>query len=744
MRRLYGLFAIGPFAIGLLAAALPTVLHAQNDSLRSARLTALGRLFGVVKYFHPAFLERDVPWDSAVAATVETVSALKTTEEYRAAIAKLLKSVGDPATQVMPARTASVTMASSSPKRSARWDITGADSTLIVTIPDFTDYVGVQDLLNQTRPDIIRAPHLVFDLRGDAPDETGNASFEFAGIQAALPSSPVSAPAQRMRMHSGLAPQTGGSSGGYWSGTYEKTGAPIPFSATKRVRRIVFLVNPGSDIPDVAFALASAGQGSIIVEGATSDLVAAGNAYPISMGEDVVAMVRVADLIGFPGADTVVSPGDRDAALHVALAFSKRQVAPRGTSAPRSTFVPAPETAYPAMRNPSRGYRILAGYRYWNAIYYFYPYKRLIGEDWGHVLPRITRMLDSARDSLELGMALAKMVTFTNDSHSGVTSNTALGDYLGTLWPAVRLQYVPGMPVVVRIGDDSATKASGLAVGDVIVRVDGEDAAARRARMATFVAHSTPQALDDGIAGRLLRGNDTLANLVVRGADNRERSVRLPRRPAFRILMQYPRAGPVMKMLPGNVGYADLSLLTPAMTDSMFEVFKNTKGIILDDRGYPQGTAWSIAPRLSAKPVPAAAFQRPLVTSPDSSQWSTFHFVQSTPPGTKPVYRGKTILLVDERTISQAEHTGLFFEAANKTAIVGSPTMGANGDVTTVALVGGMYATFTGHDVRHADGRQLQRVGLQPDVVVRPTLAGIRAGRDEVLERARALLSAAR
>jgi hypothetical protein len=44
--------------------------------------------------------------------------------------------------------------------------------------------------------------------------------------------------------------------------------------------------------------------------------------------------------------------------------------------------------------------------------------------------------------------------------------------------------------------------------------------------------------------------------------------------------------------------------------------------------------------------------------------------------------------------------------------------------------------TFSGHDVRHADGRQLQRVGLHPDIDVRPTVKGIRDGRDEVLERA--------
>lgn len=43
---------------------------------------------------------------------------------------------------------------------------------------------------------------------------------------------------------------------------------------------------------------------------------------------------------------------------------------------------------------------------------------------------------------------------------------------------------------------------------------------------------------------------------------------------------------------------------------------------------------------------------------------------------------------------------------------------------------------FTGHDVRHADGRQLQRVGLTPDVEVAPTRRGLHEGRDEVLERA--------
>jgi C-terminal processing protease CtpA/Prc len=119
----------------------------------------------------------------------------------------------------------------------------------------------------------------------------------------------------------------------------------------------------------------------------------------------------------------------------------------------------------------------------------------------------------------------------------------------------------------------------------------------------------------------------------------------------------------------------------------------------------------------------------------------SFHFLQPVPDrGGSSLYRGKTVMLIDERAIRQSEHTGLFFEAANGTTFVGSPTMGANGDVTTLTLPGDIVISFSGHDVRHADGRQLQRVGLVPHIEVRPTIKGIREGQDEVLERARKFL----
>jgi C-terminal processing protease CtpA/Prc len=79
-------------------------------------------------------------------------------------------------------------------------------------------------------------------------------------------------------------------------------------------------------------------------------------------------------------------------------------------------------------------------------------------------------------------------------------------------------------------------------------------------------------------------------------------------------------------------------------------------------------------------------------------------------------------------------------EAATEVTFIGTPTNGANGDVTATVLPGGINVSFSGHDVRHGDGRQLQRLGIQPHIRVEPTIAGVRSGRDEVLEKAIAFL----
>lgn len=69
--------------------------------------------------------------------------------------------------------------------------------------------------------------------------------------------------------------------------------------------------------------------------------------------------------------------------------------------------------------------------------------------------------------------------------------------------------------------------------------------------------------------------------------------------------------------------------------------------------------------------------------------------------------------------------------------IIGGTTAGTNGNVVTFSTPGGFAITFTGMRVTGHDGRaQHHLVGVAPDIPLEPTLAGVRAGRDELLERA--------
>jgi C-terminal processing protease CtpA/Prc len=278
-----------------------------------------------------------------------------------------------------------------------------------------------------------------------------------------------------------------------------------------------------------------------------------------------------------------------------------------------------------------------------------------------------------------------------------------------------------------------------VAIGDVVLAVDGEPADKRIARYGRYTAGSNPGSHADYVLHRLLNGPDgSTVRLTLRGADDRMRQAELPRKAAYAPIWP-KRSGEVFKILEDNIGYCDLERLTLGEVDAMLERLKDTRAIVFDLRGYPQGTAWALAPRLNVKGAKyGAVFQRVLVSGGPSTEMgeTRFSFRQPLPTSGKWKYKGKTVTLIDERATSQSEHTGLFLEAACATTFIGSPTAGANGDVTNLTLPGGLVVRFTGHDVRHVDGRQLQRVGLAPHVEVRPTLAGIRAGQDEVLARA--------
>src|SRR6185436_17478173 len=123
----------------------------------------------------------------------------------------------------------------------------------------------------------------------------------------------------------------------------------------------------------------------------------------------------------------------------------------------------------------------------------------------------------------------------------------------------------------------------------------------------------------------------------------------------------------------------------------MFDTLMGTKAIIFDIRNYPQGTAWTIVPRLTDHDSVAVKFGKPFVTyqsinSPITSGMSEYFIVNA--DKAKPWYKGNIIILCDEVTQSQAEYTIMMFQGAagKRVTVIGSPTAGADGNVTAVRL----------------------------------------------------------
>jgi C-terminal processing protease CtpA/Prc len=76
------------------------------------------------------------------------------------------------------------------------------------------------------------------------------------------------------------------------------------------------------------------------------------------------------------------------------------------------------------------------------------------------------------------------------------------------------------------------------------------------------------------------------------------------------------------------------------------------------------------------------------------------------------------------------------FRSAPGAIVVGSTTAGADGNVSPIPVPGGFRTAISGIGVFYPDKKPTQRVGVIPDLEVRPTITGIRARRDEVLEAA--------
>lgn len=733
--------AVAGFALAAalsLLGATPLPINAQSASPESALLSAI-KLWGDIRYLDPQTPSSQQRLDMTFMSAEPKIRVATDRASYLAAIEGWLSVVNDPAIHLDRASQfrLKVTVSPSGPLS-------------VVTISNALeadrgkDIDSSADSGTSTRPFalVAKSDAILFDLRGI---EYTNASAMSSLDEMFSPDSQLSLLVRgdvelpRTRTHSYIGyPPHSSSFDGYTS-RFDIADPQILHGTSSSDRRIGFLVGPTTMISPTILGLAMSGKASIYSIGGQPVFEPTRTAS-IALEYGLTATYRLGDIDGIDRGDTVATP-----VQSVADAIGRMgQPATRLQIDRKDLPIEKKDDSYGSgMSFPDEGLRILAVARIYNVIRYFSPYTSLSHDDWDKAAERAISDEIVARNPHDYLIGLMRFYAHLHDSH-GAFMGDLVSQYYGAGVP-ITVRYLRHQAVITAIARSGRLPAS-MRVGDVIDAIDGVPTHMAMLRAEELINASTPQSADlDALrnygAGSLIAGPVGSTVTLRYHAPGSKRSVSATvKRSAGGSIEK--SAEPIYAILPGNVGYVDLDRLLPSQVGSMFIALWNTKAIVFDNRGYPRLAEWPVAARLTSRSnVPFALFSTPVVSNPidsaeDDIAWLPAYrqFMQRLTASDAAKYRKPTVMLIDARAISQSEHSALLFRAAAGTRFVGTPTAGADGDVTSMVVPGNITLYFSGEGVRWPNGTQLQRVGIQPDRWVEPSAFDVAKYSDVVLQ----------
>jgi len=370
----------------------------------------------------------------------------------------------------------------------------------------------------------------------------------------------------------------------------------------------------------------------------------------------------------------------------------------------------------------------------WNVLQHFYPYFEVVEADCDRIL---TQTLQSAgADSSRTGFAqtLRRMLVPLRDGHARVFDSATERTGLPLRFDRIEGEIVVADTVSPRNGEHCARP------GDVVESIGGtsvSDAIETRKRLVSgseqWREQRTLELLGTGVP-------DTQVNLVLRREGERVECT-VPRADStnesrWRKRLQTEPRPDSIDVLSGGTHYVDLTRTDMSALRPHLDRLADAEAIIFDVRGYPGRGHPELLQHLTSDTLQSARFEIPEIIYPDRQKIVGYRDTRWTLPPESPRITGQVAFLTDARALSYAETIMGIVEHYDLGTIVGQPTAGVNGNVNPLTLPGGYRIAWTGMRVRKHDGSQHHLIGIRPDVSATRTIEGVRAGRDEVLERA--------
>jgi C-terminal processing protease CtpA/Prc len=394
------------------------------------------------------------------------------------------------------------------------------------------------------------------------------------------------------------------------------------------------------------------------------------------------------------------------------------------------------EKAYGDTPFPNRHLRLLALFRLWNILEYWAAYRDLIPGDRVELLRKYVVELWQVPDADSYARSIMRLFAQLEDGHANLWSSIRARPPVGDARIPAGIRRVGDQYVVTVLVNDSLRSPSELRLGDALLTFDGLPVASLVERMRPFFGASNAAAQARDIALHMTNGGPgPLTIEVVR--QGRHVLVSESRREwtgaEWRTFVDRDLPGPAFQRLSEEVVYLKISAASASSLSSYVQQSNGASIWVVDLRGYPMDFAFAsaIASRFVDSTRAFALIARPDFANPGAFVWD------SAPQRIQPVaprVEGKLVLLTDESTQSAAEYATMMLRAVPGSIVVGTATAGADGDVVRISLPGGLSGMVSGLVVAYPNKRQTQQIGILPDVVVSPSIAGVRAERDEALE----------
>ncbi len=355
----------------------------------------------------------------------------------------------------------------------------------------------------------------------------------------------------------------------------------------------------------------------------------------------------------------------------------------------------------------------------WNVFQHFFPYFDVVHADWEAELTRSLEKTFSVNSVAKYYTVLAEMTSKLADAHVNILGTNIIGYGV-----KIKVDLFGNDVVVLASGSDMIKK------GDVILSIDGHDVLSEIKEKEKLFSASSNVKQYRAISAFGIRFDEKDAKITLL-RDGKEISIK-----EKRVLMtnQFFR-----REIPNQIiDFGDsIYYLKGEIQDinNVLTKIKNAKGVIIGSVSQLR----YLLPHMIIKPAWTAHLLVPISIYPDRENiiWSENHWAFDPQA---PYIKAKFVVLTSPSDQSSYETILGIVNNYKLANFVGDTTAGCNGNINTIDLIGNYSIMWTGMKVLKHDGSQHHLIGFNPEYPVIRTKEAVLQGRDEYLEKAKAIL----